>query len=59
MADWRLLPVLPMAAFLLSLKVAYLSAFTAAGGQTVGKMLMHIRVVDKTTEEELDKGTFA
>jgi uncharacterized RDD family membrane protein YckC len=45
LADWRLLPVLPMAAFLLLLKVAYLSAFTTAGGQTIGKMATHIRVV--------------
>jgi len=45
LADWRLLPMLPMAAFLLSLKVAYLSAFTTAGGQTIGKMATHIRVV--------------
>jgi uncharacterized RDD family membrane protein YckC len=45
LAEWRLLPVLPMAAFLLSLKVAYLSAFTTAGGQTIGKMATRIRVV--------------
>jgi uncharacterized RDD family membrane protein YckC len=45
LADWHLVPVLPMAAFLLSLKIAYLSAFTTAGGQTIGKMAMHIRVV--------------
>jgi uncharacterized RDD family membrane protein YckC len=45
LADWHLLPVLPMAAFLLLLKVAYLSAFTTAGGQTIGKMATHIRVV--------------
>ena len=45
LADWQLLPALPMAAFLLSLKIAYLSAFTTAGGQTIGKMAMHIRVV--------------
>jgi uncharacterized RDD family membrane protein YckC len=45
LGDWRLLPVLPMAAFLLLLKVAYLSAFTTAGGQTIGKMAMHIRVI--------------
>jgi uncharacterized RDD family membrane protein YckC len=45
LAEWRLLPMLPMAAFLLSLKVAYLSAFTTAGGQTIGKMATHIRVV--------------
>ena len=45
LGDWYLLPVLPMAAFLLSLKIAYFSAFTTAGGQTIGKMAMHIRVV--------------
>jgi uncharacterized RDD family membrane protein YckC len=45
LAEWRLLPMLPLAAFLLSLKVAYLSAFTTAGGQTIGKMATHIRVV--------------
>jgi uncharacterized RDD family membrane protein YckC len=44
-ADWKVLPWLPLAAFLLSLKVAYLSAFTTAGGQTIGKMATHIRVV--------------
>ena len=46
-ADWRVLPWLPLAAFLLSLKVAYLSAFTTAGGQTIGKMATHIRVVSE------------
>jgi uncharacterized RDD family membrane protein YckC len=45
LADWMLLPVLPMAAFLLTLKIAYLSAFTTAGGQTIGKMATNIRVV--------------
>jgi uncharacterized RDD family membrane protein YckC len=46
-ADWKVLPWLPLAAFLLSLKVAYLSAFTTAGGQTIGKMATHIRVVSE------------
>jgi uncharacterized RDD family membrane protein YckC len=46
-ADWRVLPWLPLAAFLLSVKVAYLSAFTTAGGQTIGKMATHIRVVSE------------
>ena len=46
-ADWTVLPWLPLAAFLLSLKVAYLSAFTTAGGQTIGKMATHIRVVSE------------
>jgi uncharacterized RDD family membrane protein YckC len=43
--DWPLLPLLPLAAFLLSIKVAYFSAFTMAGGQTIGKMALHLRVV--------------
>jgi uncharacterized RDD family membrane protein YckC len=46
-ADWRVLPWLPLAAFLLAVKVAYLSAFTTAGGQTIGKMATHIRVVSE------------
>ncbi len=34
----RILPVVPFVAFLVVLKVGYLAAFTAAGGQTIGKM---------------------
>lgn len=45
MADWLLLPVAPLAAFLLLLKISYFCAFTAIGGQTIGKMAMGIRVV--------------
>ena len=44
-ADWRALPVVPMVAFLAIVKVAYFSAFTAVGGQTIGKMATGIRVV--------------
>jgi uncharacterized RDD family membrane protein YckC len=44
-ADWRLLPVAPMIAFLGLLKVAYFSAFTAVGGQTIGKMAVGTCVV--------------
>jgi uncharacterized RDD family membrane protein YckC len=43
--DWRRLPVVPLLAFLCMLKVAYFSAFTAIGGQTIGKMAAGIRVV--------------
>ena len=43
--EWRLLPPIPLILFLLLLKVAYYFAFTAIGGQTIGKMAMHIRVV--------------
>jgi uncharacterized RDD family membrane protein YckC len=45
MGDWPLLPPVPMLAFLILLKVAYFSAFTAACGQTIGKMAARIRVV--------------
>ena len=45
MADWQLLPMAPLVAFLLLLKVAYFSAFTAVGGQTIGKMAAGVRVV--------------
>ena len=45
MADWRLLPAVPMLTFLGMVKLAYFSAFTAVGGQTIGKMAARIRVV--------------
>jgi uncharacterized RDD family membrane protein YckC len=45
MADWSLLPLAPLAVFLLLLEVSYFCAFTAIGGQTIGKMAMGIRVV--------------
>ncbi len=45
MGDWRLLPPVPMIGFLVLLKLSYFGAFTAACGQTIGKMAAHIRVV--------------
>ena len=45
MSDWQLLPPVPMLGFLLLLKLSYFGAFTAACGQTIGKMAAHIRVV--------------
>lgn len=45
MGDWQLLPAVPMLGFLLLLKLSYFGAFTAACGQTIGKMAAHIRVV--------------
>jgi uncharacterized RDD family membrane protein YckC len=45
MGDWQLLPPVPMLAFLVLLKLSYFGAFTAACGQTIGKMAAHIRVV--------------
>lgn len=43
--EWRTLPLLPLLAFLLLMKLSYFSAFTAMGGQTIGKMAAGIRVV--------------
>ena len=43
--EWRSLPLLPFLSFLLFMKLAYFSAFTAMGGQTIGKMAARIRVV--------------
>ena len=45
MDDWRMLSPIPLAAFLMMLKVAYFCAFTLVGGQTIGKMAVGIRVV--------------
>jgi uncharacterized RDD family membrane protein YckC len=39
------LPLLPLMAFLALVKLSYFYAFTAVGGQTIGKMVAHIRVV--------------
>jgi uncharacterized RDD family membrane protein YckC len=45
MGDWAALPPAPMVAFLLMLKLSYFAAFTAVGGQTIGKMALGLRVV--------------
>lgn len=44
-AEWRVLPVWPLALFLVGMKLSYASVFTALGGQTIGKMAAGIRVV--------------
>jgi uncharacterized RDD family membrane protein YckC len=41
-----ILPIVPTGAFLLIVGLGYLLMFTAAGGQTIGKMLLGIRVID-------------
>jgi uncharacterized RDD family membrane protein YckC len=41
----RVLPLAPLFAFLLFVKLAYFSAFTSIGGQTIGKMAARIKVV--------------
>jgi uncharacterized RDD family membrane protein YckC len=43
--EWRALPLLPFAAFLVFMKLSYFAVFTAMGGQTIGKMAAGIRVV--------------
>jgi uncharacterized RDD family membrane protein YckC len=43
--DWRVVPAAPLLFFLLGLKLTYLVSFTLAGGQTIGKMAMGIKVV--------------
>jgi uncharacterized RDD family membrane protein YckC len=49
MAQWTVLPPAPLVAFILLVKLSYFCAFTAVGGQTIGKMAARIRVV--TTED--------
>jgi uncharacterized RDD family membrane protein YckC len=45
LAQASMLPVVPIVAFLLFVAIGYLLMFTAAGGQTIGKMITGIRVV--------------
>jgi uncharacterized RDD family membrane protein YckC len=43
--DVRVLPPIPFGAFLILLAFGYLATFNVAGGQTIGKMLMNLRVI--------------
>ena len=52
-----MLPLVPLVAFLLLVKLSYFAAFTAVGGQTIGKMALRIRVV--TAEDETVNGPLA
>lgn len=45
LAEIQLLPIAPMITFVAVLTVSYFTAFTAIGGQTIGKMAVGIRVV--------------
>jgi len=45
MADLRVIPAVPFVGFLTLLAFGYFATFTVAGGQTVGKMLMKLRVI--------------
>jgi uncharacterized RDD family membrane protein YckC len=44
-SEWTVLPLAPLATFLALIKLAYFVAFTAVGGQTIGKMAAGIRVI--------------
>lgn len=50
-SEWRSIPLLPLALFLLLVKASYFSVFTALGGQTVGKMATGIRVVGENDRD--------
>jgi uncharacterized RDD family membrane protein YckC len=53
-ADVWSLPPVPFGVFLLLLNGGYLAIFTAAGGQTIGKMLAGIRVVADCPADDLE-----
>ncbi|MGI8671652.1 MAG: RDD family protein [Luteitalea sp.] len=48
LAEWRVLRLVPLGGFLFLLDTAYLVTFTAASGQSIGKMLAGVRVVDQS-----------
>lgn len=52
LSDLGTAALVPLFAFIAAMDLAYLLMFTAAGGQTVGKMLMGIRVVGDGTEDD-------
>jgi uncharacterized RDD family membrane protein YckC len=45
------LPLVPLAAFLVSLSASYLLMFNVVGGQTIGKMVCGLRVVGDPADE--------
>lgn len=51
----RALPIAPFVSFLLILNGGYLTAFTAAGGQSIGKMAARIKVVPSDPETWSDR----
>jgi uncharacterized RDD family membrane protein YckC len=51
------LPAVPLGLFLILLNGGYLAAFTAAGGQTIGKMLARLRVVEDPARSPVTLGT--
>jgi uncharacterized RDD family membrane protein YckC len=55
--EFRRLPPVPLGLFLILLNGGYLAAFTAAGGQTIGKMLAKLRVVEEPSGRPVTLGT--
>jgi uncharacterized RDD family membrane protein YckC len=51
----QILPVVPILVFLLLVDVGYLFMFTAASGQTIGKMAMGIRVINGADDGSGDR----
>jgi uncharacterized RDD family membrane protein YckC len=45
MDDLRVIPAVPFVSFLVLLAFGYVAAFTVAGGQTIGKMVLNLRVI--------------
>lgn len=61
-ADTLRIPLVPFSAFIALLNGGYITAFTAAGGQTIGKMMTGLRVVtsdDDGPGEPVTVGTAA
>jgi uncharacterized RDD family membrane protein YckC len=56
-SELSVLPLAPFAAFLLLLNGGYAVAFTAAGGQSIGKMLAGVRVVRSDPDAWSDRVT--
>jgi uncharacterized RDD family membrane protein YckC len=56
-SELRRLPLIPLGLFLILLNGGYLAAFTAAGGQTIGKMLARLRVVEDPFRTPVTLGT--
>ncbi|MEX2270903.1 MAG: RDD family protein [Vicinamibacterales bacterium] len=58
--DWRAfaLPIAPLAAFFVLLNGGYFVMFTAATGQTIGKMAAGIRIVSAAAPDAYDRVTF-
>jgi uncharacterized RDD family membrane protein YckC len=54
--EWYLLPPGPMLVFFLLMDAGYLVAFTTAGGQTIGKMALGLRVV-RDDDDSVPVGT--